>query len=606
MFTFDLRGERGILIFTLHNYRLGEGTDYYAGRSVQNRLNSYAFYNTETKELNIVHYDYIKARIFDSTIQAYTVSQGEQVLGLKGFACYYIDHNGQKVGYAGDMSFFYKYQISEEKTDNNNNHEVNNIITNHEECDSVEETDFIIDGCKIIYDNGNLYESKYLLKEKFRNIIICCTIADTEECYENRLLGICDQQGNLLSEIKYDEIWTSSNQIIRDKFLRVKIKDKFGIISFDGEEVLPAIYEFVDDCNGIIAVVNHGEQLINIKDLSVLYETKGRILENVDGWMKVVTGYYPANSLGLLDSSGILHEFFDKTGLWKQYEKVKHYDDLGASFHDGLLPVFSENRGYGYVDIDSNEVIECKYCEISDFENGKAKVRLDCEYGYINTKGCMLVHKDDEEIAIPNTYDWAYNYKNGYFVVQNGKLYGAIDAFMNEIIPCSLKSKDEVELTYEKIRLHSLSLSEDAYKKRYNELLPPVRYEENNLFGFKSLNGEMLFPPVLQVGDFVEGMAKITINGKIGYVNEKLELVIQPKYEYACDFSEGLALVHAIGEYDKFINKSGETIIICSSNLENIKSFHNGVAECENNPCVPGKDNKDATITKFQIGYRTH
>ena len=561
MFTFDLRGERGILIFTLHNYRLGEGTDYYAGRSVQKRLNSYAFYNTETKELNIVHYDYIKARIFDSTIQAYTVSQGEQVLGLKGFACYFIDHNGQKVGYAGDMSFFYKYQVPDEKTNDNNNLEINNNIPDYDECDSVEEPDFIIDGCKIIHDNGKLYESKYLLKEKFKNIIICYTITDTKECYETRLFGICDQRGNLLSEIKYDEIWASSNQIIRDKYLRVKIKDKFGIISFAGEEVLPAIYEFVDDCDGKIAVVNHGKQLIDIKDLSVLYETKDRILENVDGWMKVVTRYSPANSIGLLDSSGILHEFFEKIGFWRQYEKVKHYDDLGVSFHDGLLPVFSENRGYGYVDIDSNEVIECKYREISDFENGKAKVRLDCEYGYINTKGCMLVYKDGEEIVIPNTYDWAYNYKNGYFVVQNGKLYGAIDAFMNEIIPCSLKSKEEVELTYEKVRLHSLSLSEDAYKKRYNDLLPPVRYEENNLFGFKSQNGVMLFPPVLQVGDFVEGMAKIKINRKIGYVNEKLELVIQPKYEYASNFSEGLALVHAFGECEKFINKFGETIV---------------------------------------------
>lgn len=561
MFTFDLRGERGILIFTLHNYRLGEGTDYYAGRSVQKRLNSYAFYNTETKELNIVHYDYIKARIFDSTIQAYTVSQGEQVLGLKGFACYYIDHNGQKVGYAGDMSFFYKYQVPDEKTNDNNNLEINNNILDYDECDSVEEPDFIIDGYKIIHGNGKLYKSKYLLKEKFKNIIICYTITDTKERYETRLFGICDQRGNLLSEIKYDEIWASSNQIIRDKYLRVKIKDKFGIISFDGEEVLPAIYEFVDDCDGKIAVVNHGKQLIDIKDLSVLYETKDRILENVNGWMKVVTRYSPANSIGLLDSSGILHEFFEKIGFWRQYEKVKHYDDLGVSFHDGLLPVFSENRGYGYVDIDSNEVIECKYREISDFENGKAKVRLDCEYGYINTKGCMLVYKDGEEIVIPNTYDWAYNYKNGYFVVQNGKLYGAIDAFMNEIIPCSLKSKEEVELTYEKVRLHSLSLSEDAYKKRYNDLLPPVRYEENNLFGFKSQNGVMLFPPVLQVGDFVEGMAKIKINRKIGYVNEKLELVIQPKYEYASNFSEGLALVHAFGECEKFINKFGETIV---------------------------------------------
>lgn len=605
MFTFDLRGASGILIFTLYKYRLGEGREYHTGYSIQKRLNSYAFYNTETKELKVVHYDYVKARIFDSSIQAYTVSPGEHILGLKGFSCYYIDHNGQEVGYAGDISFFYNYQVADEKTNDINNQDIN-VITDYDECDLVEELDFVIDGNKIIYGNGEIYESKYLLKEKIKNIIICYAVVEAKKCYETRLLGICDQYGNLLSEIKYDEIWASSNQIIRNKYLRVKIKDKFGIISFDGKEVLPVIYEFVDDCDGKIAIVNHGSQLIDIKDLSVLYETNGRILKSVNGWMRVDTGHYPANSLGLLDSSGVLYEFFEKIGFWKQYEKKKYYIDLGASFNNGLLPVFSENRGYGYVDIDSNEVIECKYCEISDFENGKAKVRLDCEYGYINIEGCMLVHKDEEEIVIPNTYDWSYDYKNGYFVVQKGKLYGALDASMNEIIPCSLKSKGEVELTYEKIRLHSLFLPEDAYKERYNDLLPPIRYEENNLFGFKSVNGVMLFPPVLRIGDFVEGMAKINIMGKFGYVNEKLELVIQPLYEYACDFSEGLALVHAIGEYDKFINKSGETIITCKGNLENIKSFHNGVAKCEFNPCIPGKDNEDAEITKYQIGYRTH
>ena len=204
-----------------------------------------------------------------------------------------------------------------------------------------------------------------------------------------------------------------------------------------------------------------------------------------------------------------------------------------------LLPVFSTDRGYGYVDIDSNEVIECKYCEISDFENGKAKVRLDCEYGYINTEGCMLVNKGGKEVAIPKTYDWAYDYNNGYYIVQKGKLYGAIDEFMHELIPCSLKTKEEVELTYSKIELHSLSLSEDAYEEKYKELLPPILFEESKWYGYKSANGEVIFPPVLKVGKFVEGMAIVNICGKYGYINERLELVIVPNYDYARDFSEG-------------------------------------------------------------------
>lgn len=403
-----------------------------------------------------------------------------------------------------------------------------------------------------------------------------------------------------MSEIKYDDIWISySHQIIREKYLRVKIKDKFGLISLDGKEILPVEYEFVDDCDGNIAIVNHRKELIDVKALHTLYQTDNIIQDCVDGWMRVITGYYRTKTIGLLDSKGKLHKFFEKIGYWRQFKEVKYYNKLGASFHSGLLPVFSENRGFGYVDIDSNEVIECKYCEICDFENGKAKVRLDCEYGYINTEGCPLVKKGDREIVIPKEYDWAYNYENGFFVVQKKGFYGALDEYMNEIIPCALKTKEEVEQTYAKIKLHSQSFSNTDYVEKFKSILTPIRFEEDGLFGFKSANGELLFPPVLSVGKFVEGMAQIGIMGKTGYINEKLELVIPPIYNDAYDFSEGLALVGRV-----FINKSGEEVVSFGSLHENLHSFNNGVAKCEYNPCTPGKDNKDDEISKYSIGYK--
>ena len=54
MFTFNLKGKSGILIFTLYNNRLGEGRTYTSYGSERKRLNSYAFFNTDTKELKIV------------------------------------------------------------------------------------------------------------------------------------------------------------------------------------------------------------------------------------------------------------------------------------------------------------------------------------------------------------------------------------------------------------------------------------------------------------------------------------------------------------------------------------------------------------------------
>ena len=388
MFSFDLSSKSGILIFTLYNYRKGEGMHLaYSGWHEPNRLNSYAVFNTETKELKILHYDCIKAPIYDKSLLIYTLRPGELAIGLKGNSCYYFDHNGYEVRYAGDRLFFNKYTIP----GSNINISIDESSLDNPKNNPDKESDFYIENNKIVYNNGAVYISDYILKEKFNNIITCYREVDTKNGHTKHLMGICDCYGNLLSEIKYDEIWVSSNQIIRNKYIRVKINGQFGLISFEGKEILPVIFDFVDDYEGNIAIVNHGKKLIAAGDLSVLYETDGRILENVDGWMTVVKGYCPIIHIGLLDSTGKLYKFYNKRGLWG---KMEMYEDLGAAFHDGLLPVFSPKRGYGYVDIDSNEIIECKYCEISDFENGKAKVRLDCEYGYINTKdACLLIRR---------------------------------------------------------------------------------------------------------------------------------------------------------------------------------------------------------------------
>ncbi len=601
MITFDLTDNSGIFIFTLHNYRKGEGRTYTSFGSVPKRLNSYALFNTDTEEVQILNYDSIRASTFDNSIFAFTIKPGERFIGLKGTSWYYINHNGQEIGYAGDYLFWKQYPVSYINNNIFDNQDTNVQSNNQvEDDDSSEKSNFIIDGNKIIHDNGDLYESDYLLKERINDVIICYKEIDINGNYKKNIFGICDSRANLLSEVKYDNIWASNNPI-RNKYIRVKIQDKFGLISFEGKEILPVIYDYIDDCDGNIAIVNHGKKLINIHNLAILFETEGRILKIVDGWMKVVEGYSATRSLGLLDSNGIFYEFYNKKN---HYLEKEMYETLGASFHDGLLPVYLPSKGFGYVDIDSNEIIECKYCEISDFKDGKAKVRLDCEYGYINTEGCMIVEKDGKEIAIPKKYDWAYDYQNGYFVVLKGKLYGAIDDFMHEIIPCAFTTKEEVDLTYSKISLHNCSSLDADYEEKYLDLLPPIRFEENRLVGFKSANGILIFPPVLYVGKFVEGMAIISLYGKLGYINEKLELVIKPKYDSAEDFSEGLALVHEIGEGYMFINKLGDVVISCDYHQEKIGSFKNGVARCEYNRSQPGRDNEDDIITKYCIGYK--
>ncbi len=63
---------------------------------------------------------------------------------------------------------------------------------------------------------------------------------------------------------------------------------------------------------------------------------------------------------------------------------------------------------------------------------------------------------------------------------------------------------------------------------------------------------------------FSDGLIKITINRKDGYMNKEGVIIIKPKYEFAQDFSEGVARVSTFNEYDNsthFIDKTGKVIL---------------------------------------------
>ena len=66
-----------------------------------------------------------------------------------------------------------------------------------------------------------------------------------------------------------------------------------------------------------------------------------------------------------------------------------------------------------------------------------------------------------------------------------------------------------------------------------------------------------------EISDFHEGLLAVRKNQKWGYINSKGEEVIPCKYEYSCDFSEGLACVYLEGDDlpIAFIDKKGNTVI---------------------------------------------
>ena len=90
------------------------------------------------------------------------------------------------------------------------------------------------------------------------------------------------------------------------------------------------------------------------------------------------------------------------------------------------------------------------------------------------------------------------------------------------------------------------------------------RVEIDDKYGFVKANGEILIEPQFDyAGQFsVNGLAKVEINGKYGYIDKTGKIVIEPQFELALDFhsENGLAPVTINGKWG-FIDKTGKIVV---------------------------------------------
>ena len=118
----------------------------------------------------------------------------------------------------------------------------------------------------------------------------------------------------------------------------------------------------------------------------------------------------------------------------------------------------------------------------------------------------------------------------------------------------------------------------DKYYKTgdFFEGLTKVRL--NNKYGFIDKSEKVVIPiKYNDISDFKEGWAKVKLHNKYGFINKSGKVVIPLKYGYISDFEEGLAKVYLDGKYI-YIDKSGKVI-----KYDNIHNFKEGLAKVELN-----------------------
>ncbi len=220
-------------------------------------------------------------------------------------------------------------------------------------------------------------------------------------CFDERF-GFINATGKMVIPRKFD--FASS---FFEGLAAVSIKGKFGYIDKAGSVIIPADFNFASDFEGGVALI----------------EKKGKMGYVNKAGKIVVPCKYDAistfkNGVAIAEIGG-KEVFIDLTG--KETETPPDPD-----FRDGLCPEYSEEfDAYGFINEARELVVPHTYEMVNDFSEGLAGVCDNGLWGFINTKGEMVIE--------PKYADVAMDFREGLALVFiDDEELGYIDAQGNE------------------------------------------------------------------------------------------------------------------------------------------------------------------------------
>ena len=262
---------------------------------------------------------------------------------------------------------------------------------------------------------------------------------------------------------------------------------------------------------------------------------------------------------------------------------VEGYDQVGC-LRDGLAGVIKQSNDeydktnrVGYIDKDGQLIIPFEFdaietgeggdiLDFNDFSEGLAAVSKNDKYGFIDTKG---------KVVIEPKYEWASSFSDGLAIVSVEGLYGAIDTQGKTVIP---------------FEYQALADFHDGFAAAARPPKDPEDYESK--YGLINKQNEVVIPFMYEsMGNLSESLIAVKKDGKWGYVDTKNKAIIPItlKYETVNDFSDGLAAVFNYEENSDnlkygYIDKTGKLVIPMQfikaywDDSEGIIDFNNGIA----------------------------
>lgn len=261
--------------------------------------------------------------------------------------------------------------------------------------------------------------------------------------------------------------------------------------------------------------------------------------------------------------TGGKYGYIDKTGKFVIEAKFIIAQDFSEGLAAVGMPTRNGGRSFGYIDTTGRMVIKPRFQEAGDFNEGTASVRVNDKWGVIDRRGKFIIPpKYDLVDSFIEGIGMAYRDRNEepHILATN---YFEFPAPPNPGIVLFDK-KGRVIGTFKFFPFGS-----------YAEGLITVQVAKN-AFGFLDKTGKLVVEPQFERADnFSEGLCPVRINEKWGYIDKTGRIVIEPKYDWARKFSEGLGRV-TIGAKTGFIDKTGNMVI--EPEEQDVYDFADGLA----------------------------
>lgn len=330
--------------------------------------------------------------------------------------------------------------------------------------------------------------------------------------------GLINFNGVQILDCKYDDIYSlkgTTNSLI------IKLDEKVGIVSNVGDIIVPAEYKEVkaagdNYASGYIAINEEGKQ-------GLIGSNKKTVLDTIYEDIKQVSG----NGLYCVKEDGILKIINEA----KEVILDQDFDDILQI--DGENLVLKRGDNVGIITTSKEEKIPFEYQELESIGNNHFIAKKDNQYGVVD---------GNNQTIIDFTYNYIWQRKDTDFIeAEKDATQTDIYSKDMEIKLTGIVSDVNTEKGYISIRIGD---EQEYYNFKFEKKEAKDFYPSHTLFLTKQ-------------------------NGKYGYKNAKGDLVVDYIYDDAKEQNEyGFSSVK-LGNVWGSLNKDGNVSLQPSVNLEN-------------------------------------